>query len=607
MGVVYLARHPATGLAALKFVHPEAATDPTFRARFRREVDAAGRVTGPRVARILDAGPDDDIPWLATTFVDGPTLRESANAGNVMAGERLVAFATGLVDALGTIHAAGIVHRDLKPSNILLTPEGPVVIDFGIAAVHESLTLTATGMQLGSPGWMAPEQVQAKRVTAAADVFTWALLVAFAASGDSPFGEGANAAALYYRIVHEDPQIPGLPAPLDDLVPAAVAKDPLRRPMVSDLAKALGLTPARPLPPAPAPAPAPAEPAPPTTPLAFGTGAAGLVTDPPTPTPTPGPLPPPDAGSGAALPPADVPRPATGGPTPPPGPTGPTGAAGPPPVGPLPPRGPWTAAEPPPAPPPAPPASPEARPASRPARPLLLVVAGIVLLVGLVAAALWAFVLADSAPEKASIDDASETLGDSDSGASTGGAASLAGEWVVDTSVGSFDDFSGTWAGYRFDEELASIGASTAVGRTPDVTGTMTVTEDGVTAAEVEVDMTSLESDESFRDDALRTRGLESNEYPTATFVLTEPVAFPEGLAEGETVDATATGELTLHGVTDEVTIELQAEIDGDRAVVVGQAPVALEDFDIDPPTGARVLSVDEEGEFEFQVFFTRR
>lgn len=236
-------------------------------------------------------------------------------------------------------------------------------------------------------------------------------------------------------------------------------------------------------------------------------------------------------------------------------------------------------------------------------RPRMVALALVVLAAA--GAAGWYFWVREDAPERANIRDASQTL---DSVASGDAVApeDLVGDWTVDTSVGAFDDFTGTWAGYRFDEELASIGATTAVGRTPDVSGTMTVTEDEVTGVTVEVDMTTLQSDRSFRDEAIRTRGLQTDDFPTGTFELAEPLEVPDGLTDGSEAQAKATGNLTIHGVTQEVTVDLEARLTGDRAVVVGSAPVALTDFDIEPPTGARVLSVSDEGEFEFQVFFAK-
>jgi polyisoprenoid-binding protein YceI len=242
-------------------------------------------------------------------------------------------------------------------------------------------------------------------------------------------------------------------------------------------------------------------------------------------------------------------------------------------------------------------------------RRTLLIGGGALIVVLAVGFAAWWFLIRDDAPEEASIDDASQTLDESGSGSSEG--ASLEGAWQVDDSIGSFDydaeDFSGTWAGYRFDEELGGIGANTAVGRTPGVTGSMTVEGDEVTAAEVEVDMTTLQSDEDRRDNAITSRGLETDRFPTGTFRLTEPLALPDGVESGERVSTSATGELTLHGVTNPVTLEVEAELRGENAVIVGNAPVAMSDFDIDPPTNAFVLSVDDEGTFEFQVFFSRQ
>ena len=216
----------------------------------------------------------------------------------------------------------------------------------------------------------------------------------------------------------------------------------------------------------------------------------------------------------------------------------------------------------------------------------------------------WWFLIRDDAPEEASIEAAAETLDEAGDGAASG--EGVEGEWSVDASVGTFEDFTSTWAGYRFEEELASIGTNTAVGRTPDVTGTMTVEGDEVTAVDVEVDLTTLQSDSGTRDSALRTRGLESDQFPTATFSLTEPLALPEGADSGETVTVAATGDLTIHGVTRPVTLDLEATLSGDVAAVVGSAPVLLGDYDIDPPTGFSVLSIDDEGLFEFQLFFAR-
>ncbi|HET6951094.1 MAG TPA: serine/threonine-protein kinase, partial [Acidimicrobiales bacterium] len=233
MGVVYLADHPDLGRAALKLVR-DGAVDASFRARFRREVAAAERVRSPRVAEVLAADPDAATPWLATAFVDGPTVAEAVDTSSPMTGDRLVALAVALADALAAIHRVDVVHRDLKPANILLTPETPVVIDFGIAALREAPALTRTGVAVGTPGWMAPEQVRGLPCGPPADVFAWALVVAFAASGRPVFGRGP-ADALFYRIVHEPPDVPDLPPELAGPVRAALDKDPAARPGVAHL------------------------------------------------------------------------------------------------------------------------------------------------------------------------------------------------------------------------------------------------------------------------------------------------------------------------------------------------------------------------------------
>ena len=242
-------------------------------------------------------------------------------------------------------------------------------------------------------------------------------------------------------------------------------------------------------------------------------------------------------------------------------------------------------------------------------RKRIVIAAGVVAVLLVVGFAGWWFVLRDDAPEAANIADAGATL-DEAAGAGAGedasGDASVEGEWVVDASIGSFDDFSGTWAGYRVDEELEGIGATTAVGRTPDVTGTMTIAGDKVTAIDVEVDLTTLESDSDLRDGQLGGRGLETDTFPTATFALTSPVALPAGVEGGEEASAEVTGDLTIHGVTNEVTVTLDARLADGAAVVVGQAPVKLTDFGIEPPTGMRVLSIGDDATFEFQIFLSR-
>lgn len=241
----------------------------------------------------------------------------------------------------------------------------------------------------------------------------------------------------------------------------------------------------------------------------------------------------------------------------------------------------------------------------RPRRLIALLVGAAVLLV-VAGVAGWWFLIREDAPPEADIAAAGETLESGDESGDDAAPGGLDGTWTVDGSIGSFDDFSGTWAGYRAQEELARIGANTAVGRTPDVTGSMEVDGGTVTSVDVEVDLTTLQSDESLRDQALASRGLEHDRFPTATFALAEPLEVPEGIDSGEQVSTTATGALTLHGVTRDVTVDVEAQLDGDRAAVVGSAPIRLSDFDIDPPSGLSVLAVEDDATFEFQIFFVR-
>jgi len=228
----------------------------------------------------------------------------------------------------------------------------------------------------------------------------------------------------------------------------------------------------------------------------------------------------------------------------------------------------------------------------------------VVVVVGVAAVGAWWYFFRNDAPEQASIQAAAETL--DGEGASPSAATRAEGTWTVDPSVGRFQDFSGTWAGYRFDEQLAKIGAVTAVGRTPGVTGRMIVEGGKVTDVDLAVDLTKLKSDKDRRDNALHHRGLESDTYPTATFRLTEPIALPAGAGTGGKVSTTATGELTAHGMTKPVKVAIDAEVANGRIAVVGRAPLSMSRFGIEAPTGFAVLAIEDQGMFEFQIFFTR-
>ncbi|MET9437748.1 protein kinase [Streptomyces sp. NPDC006551] len=241
MGRVYLARNEGGRTVAVKIVHPHFALDDQFRARFRREVEAARTVGGRWTAPVLDADPEAAVPWVATGYVAGPTLdRAVARVGPLP--ERAVrALGAGLAEALAGVHALGLVHRDVKPSNVLLTLDGPRLIDFGIArATDGTASLTATGASIGSPGYMAPEQVLGRAATAAADVFSLGAVLAYAATGTPPF-RGDTSAALLYKVVHEEPELGPL-GELRELVAGCLAKDPASRPTPAAVATRLAPT-----------------------------------------------------------------------------------------------------------------------------------------------------------------------------------------------------------------------------------------------------------------------------------------------------------------------------------------------------------------------------
>ncbi|WP_438483729.1 protein kinase domain-containing protein [Streptomyces sp. S186] len=240
MGRVYLARSPGSRLVALKVIRPEYAELPAFRGRFRREADAARRVSGFFTPPVLDADADAPQPWLATAYIPAPSLHDVIRRFGVLPEPALRALGTGLAEALLAIHAAGVVHRDLKPGNVLVADDGPRVIDFGISRAVDATQLTRTGTVMGTPGFMAPEQlVSSHDAGPPADVFSLGCLLAFAATGQGPFGAGTPTEVLY-RVVHAPPQLTGLPAPLRPLVAACLDKHLGQRPPATEVLSALG-------------------------------------------------------------------------------------------------------------------------------------------------------------------------------------------------------------------------------------------------------------------------------------------------------------------------------------------------------------------------------
>ncbi|MFJ8854180.1 serine/threonine-protein kinase [Streptomyces sp. NPDC102437] len=240
MGRVYLARSEGGRTVAVKVVHAEHVADPQFRARFRREVDAARRVGEHYTAPVLDAAPDEEYPWVATGYVPGLSLEQIVRGHGALPTESVLALADGLLRALKDIHAAGIVHRDLKPSNVMLTVEGPKVIDFGIArAVETSVEslLTSTGMVIGSPGFMSPEQILGESASPKSDVFTLGTVLTYAATGTLPFGHGvSNQHAVMYHIVEAVPDLKRVrDEGLRTLISRLLTKSADERPSVDEL------------------------------------------------------------------------------------------------------------------------------------------------------------------------------------------------------------------------------------------------------------------------------------------------------------------------------------------------------------------------------------
>lgn len=234
MGQVFLGSSPGGRPVAVKLVHPGLAADAEFRRRFKREVEAARQVGGFHTAPVVDADPDADVPWLVTAYVPGPSLASAIAEHGPLPLESALVLGAGLAEALEAVHSAGVVHRDLKPSNVLLATDGPRVIDFGIARAVDASGVTA---HAGTPGFMAPELLAEGSVTPACDVFALGTVLAYVV-GVRPFGEGPSE-ALTYRVVHKEPVLDGLPAPLREIVERCLAKDPAARPTPTELLEVL--------------------------------------------------------------------------------------------------------------------------------------------------------------------------------------------------------------------------------------------------------------------------------------------------------------------------------------------------------------------------------
>ncbi|MCZ4508167.1 TerD family protein [Streptomyces sp. ActVer] len=238
MGQVYLGRSPGGRAVAVKVIRSELAADDSFLLRFAREVKAARRVNGAFTAGVIDADLDGSPAWLATVYVPSVSLGKAVAAHGPWPQEPTLALGAGLAEALEAIHSAGVIHRDLKPSNVLLATDGPRVIDFGISVADEASALTRTGMVVGTPGFMSPEQITGGLVGPASDVFSLGAVLAFTATGAGPFGTGM-AHAVNFRAVYEEADLRNLPPALRTVTAECLVKDPTQRISVSALLEQL--------------------------------------------------------------------------------------------------------------------------------------------------------------------------------------------------------------------------------------------------------------------------------------------------------------------------------------------------------------------------------
>ncbi len=238
MGRVFLGRSPGGHTVAVKVVNSELANDPRFRDRFGTEVAAARRVGGFYTAQVVDSDTEADCPWLATAYIPGPSLYEAVEQYELLPVESVATLGAGLAEGLAAIHARNLVHRDLKPANVILAADGPRVIDFGIARALDTTSHTQTRTVLGTAAFMAPEQARGEEVSPATDVFALGCVLAYAATGRSPFGAG-RPEAVTYRVVHEHPDLSDVPAMLGLLLAECLDKSPQRRPDLDEILEEL--------------------------------------------------------------------------------------------------------------------------------------------------------------------------------------------------------------------------------------------------------------------------------------------------------------------------------------------------------------------------------
>ncbi|MFA1547832.1 WD40 repeat domain-containing serine/threonine protein kinase [Actinomadura chokoriensis] len=248
MGEVFLGASPSGRKVAVKVVRAEYAADPGFRRRFAREIEAARKVGGFHTAQVVDADPEAESPWMVTAFIPGPSLRQVVLRQGPLAPPAVRELGRGLAEGLAAIHACGLVHRDLKPGNVIMAPDGPRIIDFGIARAADATALTSTGAVVGTFSFMSPEQVRADVTGPASDVFALGCVLAFAALGRGPF-DAPTIPAIVHKIVGAPPDVAGLTdPPLRELIAWCLEKDPARRPSVQEVLTGLGAGPPRRLP-----------------------------------------------------------------------------------------------------------------------------------------------------------------------------------------------------------------------------------------------------------------------------------------------------------------------------------------------------------------------
>ncbi len=234
MGQVFLGVSPGGRKVAVKLVLPQHAADEEFRQRFAREVAAARQVGGFHTAPVVDAGPDDDPPWMVTAYIPGPSLDAAVRQNGPLEPGAVRRLGAALAEGLAAVHACGLIHRDLKPGNIILAEDGPRIIDFGIARPANATALTSSGVLIGTFSFMSPEQVRGEHVDSRSDIFALGSVLAYAATGRGPF-DAATIPAIVLRIASQSPDLQGVGGPLREIIGACLAKDPADRPSLADL------------------------------------------------------------------------------------------------------------------------------------------------------------------------------------------------------------------------------------------------------------------------------------------------------------------------------------------------------------------------------------